>query len=84
MKVCQSNVIDLMAALRKSLGQAPVDTPMAAAKPAKGKAKAKEPVRNQPGLKLPIRGGKAADKITAPVAAEKPVAAPSKQARKRV
>ena len=55
--VDDSNVIDLMAALKKSLGQ-----PVAKATPApaKSKPRTREPVRNQPGLKLPIKGGKAA------------------------
>ena len=55
--VDDSNVIDLMAALRKSLGQPPA---VVAPVPAKAsKTRTKEAVRNQPGLKLPIRGGKA-------------------------
>ena len=48
-----SNVIDLMAALKKSLGQSPAD------KPAQPKRKKADDVR-QTGLKLPIKGGKAA------------------------
>jgi len=61
--VSESNVIDLMAALRKSLGQ-PVATSEGATQPtspatAKGKRKASaEDPRKQPGLKLPIQGGK--------------------------
>ena len=61
--LAESNVIDLMAALRKSLGQ-----PMAPAQPA-ATAKAEKPVKRaqkasgadvrvQPALKLPLQGGK--------------------------
>jgi DNA end-binding protein Ku len=46
-----SNVIDLKAALKKSLGQSPAD------KPAQPRRKNTEDVR-QTGLKLPIKGGK--------------------------
>jgi DNA end-binding protein Ku len=48
-----SNVIDLMSALKKSLGQTPDD------KPVQSKRKKAEDVR-QTGLKLPIKGGKVA------------------------
>ena len=50
-----TNVIDLMAALKNSLGQLPAEK----AAPPKRK-KAAEDVRQQPGLKLPIAGGKSA------------------------
>jgi hypothetical protein len=50
------NVIDLMAALRKSLGESPAAA-QAPAAPAKRTRKA-EDARKQPGLKLPIEGGK--------------------------
>ena len=56
-----SNVIDLMAALRKSRGEPPrvVEAAGPAAKaPAKRAQKAAEEQRKQPGLKLPIEGGK--------------------------
>lgn len=66
--LADSNVIDLMAALRKSLGQ-----PMASTQPAAAKAEAEKPakrarkaaaaatdVRTQPALKLPLQGGKKA------------------------
>jgi DNA end-binding protein Ku len=78
----QSNVIDLMAALKKSLGQAPVASEPESAKPTKAKAKTKEPVRNQPGLKLPIKGGKA---TANPAVNEilQPVDSPAKQPRRR-
>jgi DNA end-binding protein Ku len=67
--VATSNVIDLMAALKQSLGQAP------AQKPATAKRKKIADTR-QTGLKLPIKGGKAA--------AQPPAAQPAtKPARKR-
>jgi hypothetical protein len=59
-----SNVIDLMAALKKSLGQSPPDT---AAPPKRKKA---ADVR-QTGLKLPIKGGRDGGKV-APQTASKP------------
>jgi DNA end-binding protein Ku len=61
----ESNVIDLMAALRKSLGEAPAEAAPAKATP-KRAAKRTEQARAQPGLKLPIAGGKkaAAEKAT--------------------
>jgi DNA end-binding protein Ku len=79
----QSNVIDLMAALKKSLGQAPIASEPASAKPTRPRAKAKEPVRHQPGLKLPIKGGKATAKPAGPEILPQPVEAPAKQPRKR-
>lgn len=78
----ESNVIDLMAALKKSLGQAPAAPESGSANRTKAKAKAKEQVRNQPGLKLPIKGGKAAAKPAAPEIVQ-PAAVPAKQPRKR-
>jgi DNA end-binding protein Ku len=60
-----SNVIDLMAALKKSLGQSPAD------KPAQPKRKKADDVR-QTGLKLPIKGGKAAIERVETQAASKP------------
>ena len=56
------NVIDLMAALKRSLGEAPkaVEAVAPAAKPTKRAQKAAEEKRKQPGLKLPIEGGKKA------------------------
>ena len=65
-----SNVIDLMAALRKSLGEAPkpVEAPAAKAAPKRAQ-KAAEEQRKQPGLKLPIEGGgKKAKEATEPAA----------------
>ncbi len=68
-----SNVIDLMAALKKSLGEASKEAPAAAAavapvasdaaKPKAKRAKkaaAAEDLRSQPSLKLPIEGGRKA------------------------
>lgn len=55
----RGNVIDLMSALKASLGRVPVTTPEAAAAPSKRK-KARPDDRQQPGLKLPIAGGKTA------------------------
>jgi DNA end-binding protein Ku len=58
----ESNVVDLMAALRKSLGEPlPRSANEAASKPSsKRPAKPSEATRTQPGLKLPIAGGKVA------------------------
>ncbi len=61
--LADSNVIDLMAALRKSLGQplAPAEPTVKAEanKPAKRARKSGIPdVRTQPALKLPLQGGK--------------------------
>ena len=60
----ESNIVDLMAALRKSLGQADLaDTVPAAKSVAAGRRKkvaVAEETRTQPGLKLPIAGGRAA------------------------
>ncbi|HEX3347382.1 MAG TPA: Ku protein [Acetobacteraceae bacterium] len=56
----ESNVIDLMAALKKSLGQPPQEE-VPAAKPAPAKRKkvaAEEDLRRQPAFKLPIEGGR--------------------------
>ena len=80
----ESNIVDLMAALRRSLGQSGAQTgpEVAAGKPvAAGRKKktAEEEVRRQPGFKLPIAGGRAAGSAGAkaePVAA--PAAAPAK------
>jgi DNA end-binding protein Ku len=60
-----SNVIDLMAALKKSLGQSSVE------KPAPPKRKKADDVC-QTGLKLPIKGGKAATERVETQAASKP------------
>jgi DNA end-binding protein Ku len=58
-----SNVIDLMAALKKSLGQAPAAEPQAAPK------REKAADARQTGMKLPIKGGKEqAEKTPAPAA----------------
>ena len=66
-----SNVIDLMAALKKSLGQAPAEQPAAPKRKKLADAR-------QTGLKLPIKGGK-----TATERLEKPPAPMVKPARKR-
>ena len=80
------NVIDLMAALRKSLGEAPravaaVATP-AAKPPTKRFQKAAEEQRKQPGLKLSIEGGRKGGKAAAsPAAADvEPISNPRRQA----
>jgi DNA end-binding protein Ku len=57
-----SNVVDLMAALKKSLGQEALEIPAQSKR-----KKAADDVR-QTGLKLPIRGGKSADKEVVPAA----------------
>jgi DNA end-binding protein Ku len=74
-----SNIIDLMAALRKSLGEAPrpTETAPTVKAPAKRAQKAAEEQRKQPGLKLPIEGGK---KAMEPAAA---TAKPSGKTRRR-
>src|SRR3984885_339592 len=64
-EVSTSNVVDLMAALKKSLGQS------SAGRPAQSKRKKTEDVR-QTGLKLPIKGGKAAVERVDVQAATKP------------
>ena len=64
-EVSTSNVVDLMAALKKSLGQSSAD------RPAQSKRKKTEDVR-QTGLKLPIKGGKAAVERVDVQAATKP------------
>ena len=61
--LAESNVVDLMAALRKSLGEAlqPAAAATRGSKPPKQTAKAtaaEETKRKQPALKLPIEGGK--------------------------
>ena len=75
----ETNVIDLMAALKKSLAQE-----TAPAKPAKAPRKAKAPtaeeVRRQPAFKLPIEGGK---KKVAPVETPATVPTPAPAARAR-
>jgi DNA end-binding protein Ku len=66
-EVSTSNVIDLMAALQKSLGQSPAEQP--------APAKRKKPAdTRQAGLKLPIKGGKSTEERgeKAPVPALKP------------
>src|SRR3954469_12037340 len=81
-----SNVIDLMAALRKSLGDAPkpVETTTVASAPVKAPAKraqkAAEEQRKQPGLKLPIEGGKKGKETAAPASKEP---APASRTRRR-
>ena len=79
----RSNVIDLIAALKKSLGQA-VDEPKEAATAKSAPSKKKkspspDDVRRQPGLKLAIKGGK----TEAAEEAAKPPQAASKGGRKR-
>jgi DNA end-binding protein Ku len=54
-QVAASNVVDLMAALKKSLGQEKLD-----AAPKQKKARAAEDARQPPGLKLPIKGRRTA------------------------
>jgi DNA end-binding protein Ku len=55
----ESNVIDLMTALKKSLAQGTQQEPAATTTPArKKKVATSEEMRQQPSLKLPIEGGK--------------------------
>ena len=76
-----SNVIDLMAALKKSLG-GPVAEPDKPAKPArKTKAPTAEETRRQPAFKLPIEGGKKAAKAdSVPLPAALPASKPRRKA----
>jgi DNA end-binding protein Ku len=80
--VDRSNVIDLMAALKKSLAQA---EPEPASQPEstqakRAKARATETARKQPALKLPIKGGKAGiSSAEQPAAAEPAEAKPSRK-----
>jgi DNA end-binding protein Ku len=67
-----SNVIDLMAALKKSLGQAPAEQPSAPKRKKAADAR-------QTGMKLPIKGGKAAMEK----AEKAPVPGAAKPVRKR-
>ena len=78
-----SNVIDLMAALKKSLGDPPKHAQTAATPakaPSKRAQKAAETERKQPGLKLPIAGGKKAKPAISPAPKE---AEPSSRTRRR-
>jgi DNA end-binding protein Ku len=68
-----SNVVDLMAALKKSLGQTPAE------KPAQPKRKKADDVR-QTGLKLPIKGGKVAAGRVEMLPAQAATKAPRKRA----
>lgn len=90
-----SNVIDLRAALMRSLGAAKSDEAAettsarvaaekagGAAAKSKKKAAPTEEARRQPGLKLPIEGGKAKAKAATP-SAQSEVAAPAKASRRR-
>jgi DNA end-binding protein Ku len=82
--VTQNNVIDLMAALKKSLG-GPVEAVIKPAKPArKTKALTPEETRRQPTLKLPIEGGKfTTKKPERLVEAPEPVAERPSKTRRR-
>ena len=63
----RTNVVDLMAALKKSLGQ-PEEKKAVPAK----KARSADDARKQPGLKLPIKGGKPDEKAAAQVTTTRP------------
>ena len=76
--VAESNVIDLMAALRKSLGEPPKPVEAPSKAPAKRAQKAAEEQRKQPGLKLPIEGGGKKEEPSA-----EPVAEPTARPRRR-
>ncbi len=63
-----TNVVDLMAALKKSLGAPPAPAPEASSGRGSGGKRATaaaEKARAQPGLKLPLQGGKSANASTA-------------------
>ena len=77
-----SNVIDLMAALKKSLGATP-DARVAPAKKArKRKRQRPEEARRQPAFKLPIEGGKK-KAVKAEAVVEAPAPAPVARARRK-
>ena len=82
--VAESNVIDLMGALRKSLGEPMRLIAEEKAPPAKGGSKRSgtEESRRQPGLKLPIAGGGSKASTTITTAESLPVA-PGTRARKK-
>ena len=75
-----SNVIDLMAALKKSLGAAP-DAEVPVKKAKKAKTPTAEEARRQPAFKLPIEGGK--KKAAKGEPAEVTVPAPATKARRK-
>jgi hypothetical protein len=83
--VSDNNVIDLVAALRKSLAGTSQSEPASAvsAEPEKPKraSSRKEPERRQTGLKLPIAGGKATA-AKAPARSLEPPVQPVKSRRK--
>nr|WP_158746933.1 Ku protein [Acidisphaera sp. L21] len=66
-----SNVIDLMAALKKSLGAPPASAAEPVKETKRKKAATTEETRRQPALKLPIQGGKSS-KAKEEKAAERP------------
>jgi DNA end-binding protein Ku len=74
-----SNVVDLMAALRKSLGEPPKPVEAPATRTPARRAKAAEEQRKQPGLKLPIEGGKKGKETTAPAEKEAERASPTRR-----
>jgi DNA end-binding protein Ku len=72
----ETNVIDLMAALKKSLGQQPETKAQSAAPASSKRKKASDNERTQQALKLPMKGGKGRG-------TEAAAEAPAKPARKR-
>ena len=80
--VSQSNVVDIMAALRRSLGQVAgnlVDKPAAAKK---ARAVADKGPTSQAALKLPIKGGKKASGEAEPLAGRAALASPTSKRRR--
>ena len=82
--VADTNVIDLMSALRRSLAQELSEQRRADPPPPAKRAKpTKEPLRNQPGLKLPIKGGKVVAETVETPANSQPEISTAKPSRKR-
>jgi hypothetical protein len=85
--VADTNVIDLMSALRRSLAQDSTEErraaqPLPPSSPKRTKS-AKEPLRSQPGLKLPIKGGKVVAETAETPAVPQPETPAAKPSRKR-
>jgi DNA end-binding protein Ku len=79
--VDDTNVIDLMAALKRSLGHSPNAQP--AVKPKSAKDRAAERARKQPAFKLPIAGGKATAGQMEPAESSHKAAVTTRPSRKR-
>ena len=80
--VANSNVVDLMAALKKSLGQVLPETPPAVSRKPK-KINSPESARQQTSLKLPLEGGKKRTSKAAPMPVTATPAEPVTRPRRR-